>query len=87
MRHHAGVGQRVLLILVLAGVGGCSTVGAGAKPKQGVDDHYASLGMQQGSTEDNLRRAYHHMSLKYVPVRQRVSGHFRAHACIRTRRQ
>ena len=87
MRALARVGRRVLLLLVLAGVGGCAAAGAGAKPKQGVDDHYASLGMQQGSTEESLRRAYHHLSLKYVPVRQRVSGPFRAHPCIRARRQ
>ena len=87
MRPHARDGHLVLLLLVLAGLGWCAAAGARVKPKQGVDDHYASLGISQGSTEENIRRAYYHLSFKCVPVPQCVPDRFRAHACIRARRR
>jgi uncharacterized protein YceK len=74
------VGRLVLVLLLVAGLGGCADANGKAKDSEGVDDHYASLGMEQESKLQDIKTSYHSLSLKCVYVRTYL---FTAHARIR----
>ncbi len=74
------VGRLVLVLLLVAGLGWCADASGKANDSEGVDDHYASLGMEQESKLQDIKTSYHSLSLKCVYVRTYL---FTAHARIR----
>jgi hypothetical protein len=77
------VQRLVLVLLLVAGLGGCVDAST-AKDSEGVDNYYISLGMEQESKLQDIRRSYHSLSIKCVYIRVYL---FTVHARIWRGRQ
>ena len=78
------VGRLVFVLLLVARLGGCADASGKAKDSEGLDNHYASLGMEQESKRQDIKTSYHSLSLKCVYIRTYL---FTAHARIWRGRQ